>query len=101
VARADINVAGSLDDVLRYQYDITTVNCLMIDDRQVAAYLLPTYTASDIAAIEIVDRDFGTRRHEAGMVRIYTTAFMRDLVVSQRALPRIHFLRYMNPGFCR
>jgi hypothetical protein len=99
--RADINMAGTVAEMLYYQYEIRSVTCMIVDDRHIRPYLLATYSPAQIAAIEIIDRGGGTRRNEALMVRIYTTSYVQDLVRMNPTLPAVSVARGRSAAFCR
>lgn len=101
-----MNHAGTLVDVLRYQYNIRGADCVVLDERVERRFedmtphwrmLLP----HEVHSIEIIDRGNGPANDSAGMIRIYTKRYVQALVSGSKDPVRMQFRRRMPPALCR
>jgi hypothetical protein len=101
IERGSAFMSGTVWDVLRQNYHIRTAGSWFLDEEclRYPQRVLNSTPAHEIQYIEVIDRK-GWNPMQAEMVRIYTRAFIRDMVLQRQEIGRLIVSRGMRPPGC-
>jgi hypothetical protein len=100
-----VRQAGTLGDVLRFNFDFVSATCVVLDERVQRAigpgrHAWRSLTPDQVHSIEIIDRGIGPGRRAAGMLRLYTKDYIWGLVTGEWRVGALQYHRLIDPELC-